>query len=101
MRTHIDINQALRVYLGDESGGYQPIGDPDERLLRAYPRDHHAVRRAIEPYLREQERFTIDWNHHSLQRAAELFASTVRRRYPELDAISARGLASRFTFDWK
>ena len=101
MQTGIDINAALRAYFGDDTGGYQPIGDADDRLRRAFPHDYAALRRTIQKYLDAEAQFTVDWDQHSLQSAADLFANILRQRHPELDSVSARGLASRFAFAWK
>jgi hypothetical protein len=95
-----DINSALRVYLGDEHGGYQPI-DTEERLRRAFPTEHDAVRAAIEPYLKEEEQFDYPASAESLAAAGDIFAQHLRAKFPELDPISVRGLANRFTFAWK
>ena len=94
-----DINQTLRVYLGDEHGGYQPIGDPDARLRSAFREDHELRRAMIDKYLAED--FTVDWSSTSLATAGDLFAEALRRKFPELDSTSARGLANRFTYSWR
>jgi hypothetical protein len=94
-----DINQTLRVYLGDEDGGYQPIGDPDARLRSAFPEDYESRRAMIDKYLAEDS--TVEWSATSLVAAGDLFAEALRRKFPELDSTSARGLANRFTYTWR
>lgn len=99
MSAPCDINRALRVYLGDEHGGYQPIGDKEERLRRAFPNDYDSVRKMLCPYLDAD--VVVDWSSTSLAAAADLFAQDIRSKHPELDCISAKGLASRFTYSWR
>jgi hypothetical protein len=99
MSATFDINRTLRVYLGDEHGGYQPIGDPDSRLRGAFPEDHESRRALIDKYLMED--FVVDWSSTSLAAAGDLFTAALRRKFPELDSRSARGLASRFTYTWR
>lgn len=92
------VNATLRVYLGSETGGYQPLGDPRERVRRAFPDDHTSRSSLIATYLDED--MVIDWDATSLDEAGDLFAEVLRQKYPELDAISVRGLASRMTYVW-
>lgn len=97
----LGVNKALRAYLGDESGGYDPIGDADDRLRRAFPADYESVRAALGKYLDEQTRFDYPSSAPSLGEAGEVFAQSLHAKYPELDAVSIRGLASRFTYGWR
>jgi len=56
-------------------------------------------RTMIDKYLTED--FTVDWSSTSLAAAGDLFAENLRRKFPELDSTSARGLANRFTYSWR
>ena len=44
---------------------------------------------------------TPDWSKHDLIQEGYLFASALKKQFPELDEISVRALTSRFTYDWR
>jgi hypothetical protein len=98
----LNVNRALQVYLGcDAAGGYDPIGDHEKRLRRAYPFRHRSARSAVDGYLREASDFDYPIDAPSLSAAADMFAEAMRHRFPELDAVTVRCLASRFAYNWK
>jgi len=50
------------------------------------------------PYLEaDQER---DWTLDLIQ-DTQRFETTLRRKFPELDAVTARALANRWSFGWR
>jgi hypothetical protein len=93
-----DVNSLLKLYLGaDENGGYIPL-NCEERLKRAFPDRHEEIMQLIVPYLEEdRER---DWRMDFLE-DTHRFETMLRQKFPELDAISARALANRWSFRWK
>lgn len=93
-----DINHVLKVYLGtDESGGYEPLYR-EERLRKAFPDSHSQMTELMAPYLEaDQQR---DWTLDLVQER-DRFESTLRQKFPELNAIIARALANRWSFGWK
>ena len=95
----MDINNILRIYLGTKNGGFDPIGQGEDRLKQAFPRDWERMLVAIEPYLGVDHR--PDWSLHDLIEEGEIFAEILRKRFPELDDISVKALANRFTYGWK
>ncbi len=96
----MDINNILRIYLGtDANGGFNPIGHGEDRLKLAFPRDWEQRLEAIGPYLKVDHR--PDWSLHDLTEEGEIFAEILRKRFPELDDISVKALANRFTYGWK
>lgn len=93
-----DINQILQIYLGtDASGGYQPIGR-EARLQRAFPEDFSRLLDLIRPYLDEDQE--PDWSG-TLIEETNRFEARLRERFPELDAVSVRALANRWSFKHK
>lgn len=96
-----DINHVLKVYLGaDANGGFQPVGC-DERLRSAFPRDYTRMMDLLSPYLAEDQPQNEWWSATTLGQASDRFAEKLRQKFPELDAISIRALASRRAFDYK
>ncbi len=93
------MNVALKIYLGDENGGYQPVGDPEERLRQAYPKE--AISAELEKYLYEEIDFAYPCAAASLAEAGEIYAQHLRSKHPELDSKSIKGLANRFTYGWR
>jgi len=93
-----DLNHVLKVYLGtDESGGYEPLYR-EERLRQAFPDSHSQMTELMAPYLEaDQER---DWTLDLIQ-DTQRFETTLRRKFPELDAVTARALANRSSFGWR
>ena len=86
----------MKVYLGaNAAGGYQPIGC-DERLMHAFPADFAERKKEIERYLNDDH--APDWTKHDLVEAGDIYASVLRKIYPELEDVVARALANRFTF---
>ena len=81
-----DLNHVLKVYLGtDESGGYEPLYR-EERLRQAFPDSHSQMTELMAPYLEaDQER---DWTLDLIQ-DTQRFETTLRRKFPELDAVTA------------
>jgi hypothetical protein len=93
-----DINHVLKVYLGaDENGGYEPLYC-EERLKKAFPDLHEEMMKLIAPYLDEDP--DRDWTIDLVQ-DRDRFEAALRQKFPELDAISARALANRWSFRWK
>ena len=93
-----DINQLLKLYLGaDQNGGYEPLYR-EERLRKAFPNDHERMLELMAPYLNEDP--PRDWTR-DLVEERDRFEAKLRQKFPELDAISARVLANRWSFDWK
>jgi len=94
-----DVNRALQIYLGcGPEGGYQPIGC-EERLTRAYLADSTRVRQLIARYL--DEGHEADWSKHGLVEETELFATALAAKYPELERITVKALANRWSYGWK
>jgi hypothetical protein len=101
MTSTTDINDLLHLFLGaDEKGGFQPIGC-DERFRRAFPDTHGEKMRAIQRYLDAGADYQPDWSKNDLVAESRLFAKMLEASFPELDLISVRALANRFSFDWK
>jgi hypothetical protein len=95
-----NINHVLKLYLGaDANGGFQPIGC-DERLRSAFPRDYARMIELMSPYLAE-DRPPQDWSESTLSQESDRFATTLRQKFPELDTISIRALANRWSFGYK
>ena len=95
-----DINHVLKVYLGtDENGGYEPLYR-DERMRQAFPDSYSQMMGLIAPYLEEDQ--IPDWSDASLDlnREADRFAASLRRKFPELDDITIKALANRWHFGW-
>ena len=94
----LDINHILKVYLGtDEAGGYEPLYR-EERLRQAFPDTHSQMMELMAPYLEaDRER---DWTLDLVQ-DRDRFETTLRQKFPELDAVIARALANRWSFGWK
>lgn len=95
-----DINHILKVYLGaDENGGYQPLYR-DDRMRRAFPDSYSQMMELIAPYLDEDQ--TPGWpnGNADLDQEANLFAASLRRKFPELDDITIKALANRWHFGW-
>jgi hypothetical protein len=98
----LNVNRALQAYLGcDATGGYDPIGDHEKRLRRAYPLRYRSARIAVEGYLGEADDFGYPSDAPSLSAAAEVFAESLRRKLPELDAVTVQCLANRFAYGWR
>jgi hypothetical protein len=93
-----DINALLKLYLGaDENGSYFPL-NCEERFKKEFPENHSKMMQLIAPYLEEdRER---DWTMDFLE-DTHRFETALRQKFPELDAISARALANRWSFGWK
>jgi hypothetical protein len=95
-----DINHPLRHYLGtDDDGGYQPSGC-DDRLRVAFPNDYDRIVELLAPYL-DEEHAPEDWTGQSLAEEAGYFVSKLQTKFPELDDLSIKGLANRWSFDWR
>jgi hypothetical protein len=93
-----DINDVLKVYLGaDPNGGYEPLYC-EERLKKEFPDTHSEMLKRIAPYLEEDP--DRDWTMDFLE-DVHRFAAALRQKFPELDAISAKALANRWSFRWK
>ena len=94
-----DVNQVLQLYLGaGADGGYQPIGC-DERLRQAFPNDYSAAKAAIARYL--DETHEPDWARRSLAAETRRFITALEQKFPELEGISVKALANRWSYDWK
>jgi hypothetical protein len=93
-----DINRVLKVYLGaDATGGYEPLYR-EERMKQTFPDSYVEMMQLIAPYLDEdQER---DWGR-DLVKERNRFEASLRNKFPELDAITTRALANRWSFAWK
>jgi hypothetical protein len=95
----VDVNQALKVYLGaDERGGYQP-GDGSERLRQAFPREWGEMLAELSKYLNEDH--VPDWSARDLSEETRRFASSLKSKFPELNDVIARALANRWSFGWR
>lgn len=95
----IDINKALSVYLGtDERGGYLPVGK-ENRLQNHYGELVQQARDAIREYL--QFDFRPDWSKQDLGTVSDSLTQELRAQFPELALNVARGLANRFTYNWR
>lgn len=98
-RMTTDANSLLVLYLGSgDGGGYQPVGGK-ARVKEAFPRDHLEKMRMIAPYLDEDHR--PDWERNDLVTEFRLFESELRRKFPELDALVTRALASKWAYEWR
>ena len=96
---NLDLSNALKVYLGaDEDGGFQPIYC-EKRLRAAFPSDYSRVIDLINPYLSEYQE--PDWSNGDLVQETKRFASTLEKKFPELDTIAIRALANRWSYAWK
>jgi hypothetical protein len=94
-----DINYVLKVHLGaDENGGYEPLYR-DERMREAFPDTHSEMMELIAPYLAEDQE--PDWTKGDLVQERNRFEASLRKKFPELDAIAAKALANRWCFGWK
>ncbi len=94
-----DVNHVLKVYLGaDENGGYEPL-HCDERMRETFPDTHSRMMELIAPYLAEDQE--PDWTRGDLVQEGDRFEKALREKFPELDAIAAKALANRWSFDWK
>jgi hypothetical protein len=92
-----DINHVLKVYLGaDANGGYQPIGC-DKRLRAAFPRDQTQMMQLMSRYLDEDHPMQ-EWTERTLAQETSRFVEILNRKFPELDAITIRALANRWSF---
>src|SRR6185503_14054496 len=92
-----DINAILKIYLGSgHDGGYQPIG-VKERFERAFPHDHAEKLALIRMYLQQDHQ--PDWSKHTLAQEQIAFAADLAEEFPELDAVAAKALACRWSFD--
>lgn len=95
----IDINHALKVYLGaSKDGGYQPLSG-EERLSEAFPRDYSRIVELITPYLEENQE--PNWSKGDLIQETSRFASSLKQKFPELDSIAISALANRWSYGWK
>jgi hypothetical protein len=93
-----DINALLKLYLGaDEEGSYRPIFR-EERFKKEFPQNHSEKMRLIAPYLDEDR--DRDWTM-DFPEDIRRFEAELRQKFPELDAISAKALANRWSFGWK
>jgi hypothetical protein len=94
-----DINYVLQLYLGaDANGGFQPIGC-DERLRSAFPSDYSRLMQLMTRYLGEDH--VPDCSKRDLVEERDLFAGRLRQKFPELDDMTVRALANRWSFGYK
>lgn len=95
----VEINKALKIFLGtDEYGGFQPIGCED-RLKNAYPNEYTELSKLLTPYLTIDGHFLEPSNESFNQ--LDLFKNVLQERFPELDDISVRALVNRYSYDNK
>jgi hypothetical protein len=93
------INHALKTYLGTgTTGGFQPIGC-EERLRMEFPKNHAQVMELMSRYLDEDQK--PDWSKGDLIQETNRFIEALSQKFPELDAITIRALANRWSFGYR
>ena len=92
-----DANDILQIYLGtDEGGGYQPVGNGEDRLAEAFPDEEVSL--MMDGICRYLDFWIEELLSDDLAEAAEHFETKIGSEYPELDEISRRALGSRYAY---
>jgi hypothetical protein len=99
--TGVDINEALRTYLGsDAKGGVTPYG-MKERVRERYGASAAEVQAAIDLALDGLLEVPASMRFESLPAIAAFAAEQARRRNPELDAEVCRAIGSYVSYGYR
>lgn len=104
MSTTIDLDTAMRVYLGaDESGGYCPglASECLQRLQAADIPDSEEVQAAIEERLSLMMSWPVDWKLETLAEASRRVEARLAECMPDIGPRARRAMSNYFSYHWK
>lgn len=94
------VNESLKRCLGGaEVCGYQPVGF-EERLREAFDAATAAEQALMRSAL-DLEWSPSQWARGDLSADAAAYEVMLRDRFPELEALVIRALASRWAYQWR
>lgn len=96
-----EINEAMRLYLGDkENGGYDPLRKED-RLRERYGTQWEDVQKVLEGYLKIAMDIPVEWEKVTLSEAGLKVKGIVKEKFPYFDDFTCRSISNYFTYQWK
>ena len=99
----IDVSEALSVYLGTgSSGGYQPIGNGNERLKATYGNRYSEALAVISKYLSDApDHPPTEWSSRELAVEFISYEKKLRAAFPELSDHATNALACQWSYSWR
>jgi hypothetical protein len=97
-----DPNDVICTYLGaGPSGGYDPIGSGETRLIATYGPRGEALAATIAKYLSTPGHPPAGRASNDLAAEQARYQERLRARFPELSVRAANALACYWSFSWR